>query len=82
MGQWMSDDPNEDDVGLQLEPDGRAIATEGDRRYEGRWRIEGTRIIFSVGDESIVGEVQSDGRLQVWEQGQGSEYMTLKRVRQ
>ena len=69
VGQWDSDDPSEDDLTLRIEPDGEAIATEGSRQHEGRWRVEGTRIFITIDDETVTGEIVPEGRLILWEEG-------------
>lgn len=80
IGQWASDDPKEDDLAIRLEPDGRAIASEDTKQYEGNWRVEGTRVIITVEDESVVGELQPDGRLLLWEEGDRDDTIMFKRV--
>jgi len=80
VGSWASDDPQEDDLSIRLEPDGRAIASEDTKQYEGRWRVEGARVVITVEDESVVGELQPDGRLLLWEEGDRDDTIMFKRV--
>ena len=80
VGQWHSDHPDEDDLGLRLEADGRAVATEGDRRHEGAWRVEGTRIFITIDDETVTGEFDSTGRLVLWEEGDPEEKIPFRKV--
>jgi len=80
VGQWHSDHPEEDDLRLGLETDGRALATEGDRRYEGHWHVEGRRIFVTIDDETVTGEIASDGRLVLWEEGDEDERIPFRRV--
>jgi hypothetical protein len=80
VGQWHSDHPDEDDLGLRLEADGRALATEGSRRYEGRWRVEGGRIFVTIDDETVTGEIGADGRLILWAEGDEDERIPFRRI--
>ena len=80
VGRWVSDDPDETDLGLRLEPDGKAVATEGSKRYEGRWRVDGTRLILNVEDESLAGEMMADGRLSLWEQDNADRRVAFRRA--
>jgi hypothetical protein len=81
VGHWASDDPEEEDLRIRLEPDGTAVASEdNDRRYEGHWRVEGARVVITIEDETITGELQPDGRLLLWEQGDEDERIMFKRV--
>jgi hypothetical protein len=78
VGQWVSDDPDEDDLGLRIEPNGHAVGTEGKKSYEGRWRVEGTRIFLSIDNDELVGELQPDGCLNLCEDG--DERIVFKKV--
>ncbi len=80
VGRWVSDDLNEADLGLRIEPEGRAVGTEGDREYEGRWRLNGTRIMLTIDDETLAGELQPDGRLLLWEPGDEEKRIAFKRA--
>lgn len=82
LGRWIADDPQSDNVDLQVEPDGRAVATDGSNRFEGRWRAFGTRIIVTMDDEVLAGELQPDGRLLLGELGQEGNRITLRRAPQ
>ena len=80
IGQWRSDNPA-DDLGLRLDADGRVHATEGDtKRYEGMWRVEGDRIVIMIEDERLLGEIDPDGRLSLWEKGNENERKSFQRV--
>ncbi len=82
LGRWIADDPQSNNVGLQIEPDGRAVATDGNSRFEGRWRTFGMRIIVTIDDEVLTGELQPDGRLLLGETSQAGNRITLKRAPQ
>ena len=80
VGQWHPDHSDEDDLGLRLEAGGRAVATEGDRRHEGSWRMEGTRIFITIDDDTVTGEFDSEGRLVLWEEGDPDEKIPFRKV--
>lgn len=82
VGQWAADDPNSAGVTLQVEPDGSAVATDGVSRFEGRWAVEGTRMVLSLGDEAMLGEILPDGRLVVTEPGNAENRVTFKKAPQ
>ena len=81
VGQWHSDDPDEDDLGLRLEADGRALATEGSKLHEGLWRVEGARIFITIEDETVTGELDPAGRLILWEEGDADERIPFRKVK-
>jgi hypothetical protein len=79
LGHWRSVPGSEEDLGLHLEPEGRARATGDGDAYEGAWRAEGTRIVITIDDEVVVGEVTPDGDLVLWEK-EGGDRMTFRKV--
>ena len=79
LGKWISDDPEEDDLGLQLESGGVAIATEGERTYRGQWRVEASRLFLTVDNDEHLGQLLSDGRLLLWEDGDHDHTIMFKR---
>lgn len=80
VGLWQSEDPDEDDLGLRLEADGRALATEGSNRHKGKWRVQGGRIFITIEDETVTGEIAPDGRLILWEEGDEDERIPFRRI--
>jgi hypothetical protein len=78
-GQWKATRPNEDDLNLRIDPDGRCSAMDDDRTHKGSWRIEGERIIITIDDEAVQGELGADGRLVLWEED-GDERIAFVRV--
>ena len=80
VGRWDSDHPDEEDLTIRLEAGGRAIATEGTRRHEGSWRVEGTRIFITIDDETVTGQLDSAGRLILWEEGDPDEKIPFRKV--
>ena len=81
LGQWRSHDSDEDDLGLRLEAGGRAYASEGDtKHYEGMWRVEGDHIVIMIEDEHLLGEIDSDGRLSLWQKDKEKERKSFQRV--
>ena len=81
VGRWDSDHPDEDDLTIRLEADGRALASEGSRRHEGTWRLEGTRIFITIEDETVTGQLDSADRLILWEEGDPDEKIPFRKVR-
>jgi hypothetical protein len=80
VGRWDSDHPEEDDLTIRLEADGRALASEGSRRHEGTWRVEGTRIFITIEDETVTGQLDSADRLILWEEGDPDEKIPFRKV--
>jgi len=69
-GKWVLTHPTEGQFAIQIEPDGRAVLTEGDRSSEGRWKIEGNQIAIATERESLTAQLDDQGRLLVRE-GEG-----------
>jgi hypothetical protein len=80
VGHWTTNDPNSMNVDLQIRADGGAVATDGNDRYEGRWRLFGTQIIITVEDEVLTGELQPNGRLLLGEPGSESDHVTFRKA--
>ncbi|MBN2128357.1 MAG: hypothetical protein JW741_02635 [Sedimentisphaerales bacterium] len=80
VGRWDSDHPEEDDLTIRLEAGGRALATEGSRRHEGSWRVEGARLFITIDDETVTGELDPAGRLILWEEGDPDEKIPFHKV--
>ncbi len=79
LGRWVWEDATAADRDIQIEPDGRALATEENRHYEGRWYIEETHIVITISDEILVGELQPDGRMSLWEPGNDQQQQIVLR---
>ncbi|MBN1358961.1 MAG: hypothetical protein JW993_00130 [Sedimentisphaerales bacterium] len=80
VGAWVAEDPNNNNVRLLLEPAGSAVATDGNGRYEGRWRLFGTRVVISIDDDVLTGELQPDGYLLLGEPGDEENRVRLRRA--
>jgi len=80
VGRWNSDDPDEDDLTLRLEAGGRAFATDGTKRHEGRWRVEGTRIFITIDDDTVTGELDSADRLLLWDEDNADDRIPFRKV--
>lgn len=69
-GKWILKHPTEGEFGIQIEPGGRAVLTQGDRSSEGKWQAEGNQITITTDRESVTAQLDDQGRLMVRE-GQG-----------
>ncbi|MBN1511591.1 MAG: hypothetical protein JXB13_06220 [Phycisphaerae bacterium] len=67
VGKWVLNHPTEGQLSIQIAPDGRAVLTEGDNSWDGKWRIEGNRITITTERESVTAELDSQGGLLVRE---------------
>jgi hypothetical protein len=70
VGRWVLRHPTQGEFAIQIEPDGRAVLTQGDKSSEGRWRIEGNQIEIATERESVTAQLDDQGRLMVRE-GEG-----------
>lgn len=66
-GKWVLTHPTEGQLGIQIEPDGRATLTEGDKTWEGKWRVEGDQITITTEGETVTAQLDDQGRLLVRE---------------
>jgi hypothetical protein len=69
-GKWVLTHPTQGQFSIQIEPDGRAVLTQGDKSTEGRWRVEGDQIAIATEQESLTAQLDDQGRLMVRE-GEG-----------
>ncbi len=67
VGKWVLKHPTEGQLGIQIEPDGRAVLTEGDQSWEGKWRTEGDQITITTEAETVTARLDDQGRLLVRE---------------
>lgn len=67
LGKWVLTHPTEGQLGIQVEPDGRAILSEGSKSWEGKWQIEGNQITIVAEDQSVTAQLDDQGRLLVKE---------------
>jgi len=67
IGKWVLTHPTEGQLGIQIEPDGRAILTEGQKSWEGKWQIEGNQITVNTEQETVTARIDEQGRLLVKE---------------
>jgi hypothetical protein len=70
LGKWVLAHPTEGQLGIQIDPDGRAVLTEGQKSWEAKWQIQGSRIAITTENETVTAELDSEGRLLVKE-GEG-----------
>jgi hypothetical protein len=69
LGRWSGVTPDKEQLSLHLEADGFLHVKDKDgKEHTGRWRLSGDRIILSVDDETIIGQMSGDGRLIMWEE--------------
>ncbi len=78
VGAWVLNHPTEGQLGIRIEPDGRAILTEGNKSWEGKWRIEGSLMTITTEQETVTAQLDDQGRLLVKE-GSG-EAIAFKRA--
>jgi len=67
IGKWVLSHPTEEQLSIQIAPDGRAVLTEGDKSWDGKWRIEGNRITITTEQESVTAQLDDQGGLLVRE---------------
>jgi len=65
LGKWVLTHPTEGQLIIQIDPDGRAVLTEGDKRWDGKWRIEGNQITITTERESVTAQLDDQGGLLV-----------------
>ena len=67
IGKWVLAHPTEGQLGIQIEPDGRAVLTEGQKSWEGKWQIQGSQITIATEQETVTAQLDDQGRLLVQE---------------
>ncbi len=67
IGTWVLTHPTEGQLGIRIEPEGRAVLTEGNKSWEGKWRIEGSRITLTTEQETVTAQLDDQDRLLVKE---------------
>jgi hypothetical protein len=80
MGRWVFEEPNGPMASLRIEPQGHVQAARGNDRYEGRWHLEGKRLVVNVEEDEFYTELQPDGGLLLWQEGQDDHRMILKKA--
>jgi hypothetical protein len=80
FGLWVYTDPNGRAGSLKIDPQGFVSATKGDEELEGRWHIEGNRLLFNIGSTPYNAELQSGGRLVMRQIGQEDKALTFKKT--
>ncbi|MEN6575779.1 MAG: hypothetical protein ABFD90_05495 [Phycisphaerales bacterium] len=78
IGKWVLTHPTEGQLGIQIDPDGRAVLTEGQKSWEGKWQIQGNQITIATEQETVTARLDDQGRLLVKE-GSG-EAIAFQRV--
>lgn len=67
VGKWVLAHPTEGQLGIQIDPDGKAVLTEGNKSWEGKWQIQGSQISIATEQETITAQLDDQGRLLVKE---------------
>ncbi|MBP7053111.1 MAG: hypothetical protein KBE65_19060 [Phycisphaerae bacterium] len=67
VGAWVLTHPTEGQLGIRIEPEGRAVLTEGNKSWEGKWRIEGSQITITTEQETVTAQLDDQDRLLVKE---------------
>lgn len=67
LGRWVLAHPTEGQLGIQIDPDGRAVLTEGQKSWEAKWQLQDSRITITTENETVTAELDSEGRLLVKE---------------
>ncbi len=67
IGKWVLAHPTEGQLGIQIDPDGRAVLTEGQKSWEAKWQLQGNQITITSENETVTAELDDGGRLQVKE---------------
>jgi hypothetical protein len=80
LGQWRDASSDQSQISINLKGDGLLLAKdESGEDQEGRWELVGDRITLSVWGTVLMGQVTSDGRLMVWEDGNSRSRMIFQR---
>jgi hypothetical protein len=80
VGRWVSADPDHDSLAVTLDADGSCAATDNGDAHSGWWRAEGGHIFITIDDESVTGQIDADGRLVLWEEGNEGDRIPFSRV--
>jgi hypothetical protein len=67
IGKWVLAHPTENQLGIQIDPDGKAVLTEGQKNWEAKWQIQGNQITITTEQETITAQLDDLGRLLVKE---------------
>jgi len=67
FGKWVLTHPTEGRLGIQIDPDGKAVLTEGQKSWEAKWQLQDSRITITSENETVTAELDSEGRLLVKE---------------
>ncbi|HNS19911.1 MAG TPA: hypothetical protein PKH24_05400 [Sedimentisphaerales bacterium] len=78
VGAWVLTHPTEGQLGIRIEPEGRAVLTEGNKSWDGKWRIEGNQITIVTEQETVTAQLDDQDRLLVKEGS--SEPIAFKRA--
>jgi hypothetical protein len=81
VGRWVSADPDHSGIAVSLDADGSCTATDNGDAHIGSWRAEGGRVFITVDDETVTGQIDADGRLVLWEEGDEADGIAFTRVR-
>lgn len=66
-GKWILKHPTEGQFSIQIEPDGQAVLTQGDKSSTGKWTVEGDQITITTERETVTARLDDQGRLLVRE---------------
>lgn len=80
VGRWVSAGSDHDSLGITLDADGSCEATDNGDAHIGSWRAEGGHVFIMIDDETVTGQIDADGRLVLWEQGDEDDRIPFTRV--
>jgi len=81
LGQWKSTDKEGQEITLRLEVDGNARGVEKGKIHEGRWQTQGEKIVLTFDDDTLWGQIESDGRMTLWENDDDEDRLHLQKVK-